>query len=425
MVDTSTLEGVLRASQRPRRTQKRQTEQPRPRTVEEAMRGTDPRSGYSRADVDLAERRGGEMLLAPLSTLTDEAKRTGAVERGTPLSYGLTAAAFLGDLFNPSIDIPVAAGIRGLRRAAPAFMSPGARQSALMRRILKDPETYVQTTRSTKSMDDILQGGFQSSRQTGVTGAGLEDATGKYNDLRAIAEYQTYGPGVENVQYGALMSPVLRNQPRPLPIGQSGRRALEEYLQTARRLDPSITAPYGSRGEPVQYVWSPEAMQNARFFSGDSMWGQSTSPGRDVTSSFTDFVNSFSGDGPWVRPNNKRLAELGLEPAPKNWYNSPAPDPYIEVQTPNLSLDDIVRIESLQSGPQGNRVLNQINEAVQNSGRNIPTGIAQSADPSRFDMPPGISERLRALLSRLRSRNQSPGMDLNDWEALEFNPPAL
>jgi hypothetical protein len=77
------------------------------------MRGTDPRSGFSRADVDLAERRGGEMLLAPLSTLTDEAKQTGALERGTPLSYGLSTAAFLGDLFNPSVDIPVAAGIRG------------------------------------------------------------------------------------------------------------------------------------------------------------------------------------------------------------------------------------------------------------------------------------------------------------------------
>jgi hypothetical protein len=78
------------------------------------MRGTDPRSGFSRADVDLSQRRGGELLLAPLSTLTDEAKRTGALKRGTPLSYGLTAGAFLGDLFNPSVDVPVAAGVKGV-----------------------------------------------------------------------------------------------------------------------------------------------------------------------------------------------------------------------------------------------------------------------------------------------------------------------
>ena len=108
----------MRASQRPRRTQMRQTEPPKPRTIEEAMRGTDPRSGYSRADQSLAERRGGEMLLSPLSTLIDEAKRTGALERGTPLSYGLSTAAFLGDFFNPSVDIPVAAGIRGVGKAA-------------------------------------------------------------------------------------------------------------------------------------------------------------------------------------------------------------------------------------------------------------------------------------------------------------------
>jgi hypothetical protein len=132
----------------------RQTEpaESRPRTVEEAMRGTDPRSGYSRADVDLAQRRGGEMLLAPLSTLTDEAKQTGALQRGTPLSYGLSTAAFLGDLFNPSVDIPVAAGIRGAgvgaRAAKEALDDPTnqARLSSMMGRMyhgIKGPEDWT------------------------------------------------------------------------------------------------------------------------------------------------------------------------------------------------------------------------------------------------------------------------------------------
>ncbi len=127
-------------TQRSRRTAMRQTElppPPAPRTTEEAMRGTDPRSGFSRADVDLAERRGGEMLLAPLSTLTDEAKQTGALQRGTPLSYGLTAGAFLGDLFNPSVDIPVAAGIRGVGAGVKAATDPTnqARLNAMMGRM--------------------------------------------------------------------------------------------------------------------------------------------------------------------------------------------------------------------------------------------------------------------------------------------------
>jgi hypothetical protein len=123
-----------------RRTQVRQTEPPAPRTVEEAMRGTDPRSGYSRADQSLAERRGGEMLLAPLSTLTDEAKRTGALERGTPLSYGLTAGAFLGDLFNPSIDIPASAVIQGVGtgiKAANTYRAMSPENQALYRAMLK------------------------------------------------------------------------------------------------------------------------------------------------------------------------------------------------------------------------------------------------------------------------------------------------
>lgn len=107
---------------------------PRPTTIEEAMRGTDPRSGYSRADQDLAERRGGEMLLAPLSTLTDEAKETGALQRGTPLSYGLTAAAFLGDLFNPSFSLPIGvpavdAGVNTARRVG--NLDPIARNAYL------------------------------------------------------------------------------------------------------------------------------------------------------------------------------------------------------------------------------------------------------------------------------------------------------
>jgi hypothetical protein len=68
-----------------------------PTTIEEAMRGTDPRSGFSRSDIDLLERRGGELLLSPISTLIDEAKQTGALTRGTASSYALTTAGFLLD----------------------------------------------------------------------------------------------------------------------------------------------------------------------------------------------------------------------------------------------------------------------------------------------------------------------------------------
>jgi hypothetical protein len=78
--------------------------------IDQLMRGTDTNLGYSQANQDLVNRRGGELFLSPFSTLTDEAKNTGALQRGTPASGALSTAAFLADLVNPSFGLPIGVG---------------------------------------------------------------------------------------------------------------------------------------------------------------------------------------------------------------------------------------------------------------------------------------------------------------------------
>jgi hypothetical protein len=108
---------------------------PRPNPINQLMRGTDTNLGYSRANQDLVNRRGGEMFLAPFSTLTDEAKNTGALQRGTPASYALTPAAFVADFLNPSFGLPI--GVGGVSGAKTAAADPAnqARLNAMMGRM--------------------------------------------------------------------------------------------------------------------------------------------------------------------------------------------------------------------------------------------------------------------------------------------------
>jgi hypothetical protein len=104
--------------------------------IDQLMRGTDTNLGYSQANQDLVNRRGGELFLSPFSTLTDEAKNTGALQRGTPASGALSTAAFLADLVNPSFGLPIGVGgVAGARAAAPVVQGASALRDVGMKGI--------------------------------------------------------------------------------------------------------------------------------------------------------------------------------------------------------------------------------------------------------------------------------------------------
>lgn len=108
--------------------------EPTPSSIDDAMRGTDPRMGLSRADVELGNRRGGEMLLAPISTLVDEAARQGVAPESALGRGALGAGAFVADLVNPTawaagapIDKAIDLGVSGVQ----AYRALGPEQRAL------------------------------------------------------------------------------------------------------------------------------------------------------------------------------------------------------------------------------------------------------------------------------------------------------
>ena len=103
--------------------------EPTPNSIDDAMRGTDPMMGLSRADVELGNRRGGEMLLAPISTLVDEAARQGVAPKSALGRGALGAGAFVADLVNPTAWAAGAPIDRGLEVAGRvAQLAPDARQ---------------------------------------------------------------------------------------------------------------------------------------------------------------------------------------------------------------------------------------------------------------------------------------------------------
>ncbi len=465
MVDTSTLAGVLRASQSPvSRRQPRPTPQPvaptqslnqayqqmeagfadnpilktlnnavmfipnqlgaAHRDAYSELRGTstptqrnvfgqpnraygDDTNQWDELGLDINRREG---LTGPVATATRVGTNTAGVIASL-LGDGAIGSLATGIARNAPLITP---------RVVPAFQTPEVRQAALMRSILQDPDTYAVTTRSTNSLEDILNTGrFQSSRQTGRTGSGMFDSVDEYNPLRQKAETAVWGPKIDNVQYGQLVNDVLKSQPRPFPIGESGRKALQEYLLTARSFDPRQSLSYGmgrgasNRPDPVQYVWSPDALKRSQLYYDDSMFSQATTPER-LTKSFDEFLGSFAGKGQganWVtrrdltkqiKDTNKKYG-LDIDLPAKDWYSNRTPGGYIEAQLPNLTLDDIARIDAV-SGPRNS--LEAIQQALEASGRSIPTGIANVLDDSFYKMPALASKKVRADLEALFRRLQ-------------------
>jgi hypothetical protein len=354
------------------------------------MRGTDTNLGYSRANQDLVNRRGGEMFLSPFSTLTDEAKNTGALKRGTPASAALSTAAFIGDLLNPSFGLPI--GVGGGQAAAtvaprikPAFQNPEVYMQSLLRQIMDNPNTRISTVRSMNSMDDIIggSGAFKSSRTTGTSGAhnGL-DVPSDYNIMRETLENEV-DPNSADFVYGAVTSPVLRDIPAPFPFFSRGRENFLNYQKLAQNMDPYDTAiNYGKSGGtsprvPMRYEWGPEATANASLSWGDSLRGapffNTLDDFKAAIDNGMDTVESASSRGNW------------------NWITQNQPrvsiPPYIEAQIPNLGIDDISRITALADRPseaaaQGMKIVN----ALTNAGKEIPVS-AQS-----FNVPGVVNQ---------------------------------
>jgi hypothetical protein len=298
----------------------------------------------------------------------------------------------------PSVSLAAA-------RARPAFQSPDVRQAALMRAIMLDPDTSIRSVRSMDSAEDIIGGSgrFLSSRQTGTSPASRGDI-GNYNPIREIAENATWGPGVDNVQYGYVASPVLRNQPRPFQIGSSGRKALEEFLETANALDdytPGLNYGQGKSTvlNPVQYQLNPEALNRAQYFPTDSLSSQWQAGLKDVpervTQSFDEFINSNQG----------------------------IPNFYLEAQIPNLTIDDVSKINAM-TGTQtmlasdlsvkadAQSRMAAINKLLEQGGREIPVGAITEWNSSfmpsgvgrsnAYRMPPTPRENFSSYLRQLR-----------------------
>jgi hypothetical protein len=181
-------------------------------SVNDAMRGTDPRMGLSRADVELGNRRGGEMLLAPISTLVDEAARQGVAPESALGRGALGAGAFVADLVNPTawtagapIDKAIDLGVSGVQ----AYRALGPEQRALY--------------------NSMVRGLYHGSRDTGANIAKPFDVIN-----RPIENWR------ENWFGGDMFGGTGRNIFDP-----KGRQLAEGYTESAKRLSgmsPGATA---------------------------------------------------------------------------------------------------------------------------------------------------------------------------------------
>jgi len=292
-------------------------------------------------------------------------------------------------------------------RLKPAFQTPEVRNAALMRAIMEDPETTVRTVRSMGSAEDIIGGSgrFLSSRQTGTSPAS-PGGVSNYNPIREVAENATWGPGVDNVQYGYVTSPVLKNQPRPFQIGSGGREALQDYLKIAESMDDYLPALRYGQGQskiasPVQYVLDPAVARNAQYFPTDSLlsqWKAGLGEGAPrITQSFDEFVRANQG----------------------------VPNGYVEAAIPNLTINDISKINAM-TGPETMRAsglgvkadaqsrMAAINKLLEQSGRDVPVGAitqwnssfmpAGVSRSSAYQMPPTPRQQTSSALRNLQRR---------------------
>lgn len=465
MVDTSSLAGVMRASQRPRRTAMRQTEpRPTPQPTQPGFQVPENR----RSVQGLGNALAGTVLGAldvPVQAIggmhrdviSGERSRGQSAGSRAVQDYGQNVGRLWSDFLMPSEDAPspflprefdaaseaaidrfgleggAASAARGAGFAADlltglavggagskagqgarvvaddvshlarSVSSPEAYYSSLLRRIMDDPDTALSTVRSMNSADDIIAGSgvFRSSRDLGTSGAhGGAQVSDMYNPLRDVFE-SNMGMGSDTV-YGALTSPVLRNQRAPFPLGSRGRENFLNYQKTARMMDPYETAlSYGSGGDriPVRYMLGDDALQRSGITFGDSLRG---APAFD---SYDDFVAAVNRGGYNEIMSTPGRANWGWGSSSKGGLNIPE---YIEAQIPGATIDDVTRIIGSGRDPrQAAERSMDIADIVARSGRDIPVEALSQQVP----VAPKVGRELvDTLMSRPDYRNISASL---------------
>jgi hypothetical protein len=290
--------------------------------VNRLMRGADARSGLSRADQDLSNRRGGELFLSPMSTLLDEAKNSGVVQRGTPLSAGLTGAAFVTDFLNPSFGPPIVGGAaQGVQTAGRvANLAPAPRQAylnSLMGRLYhgsKSREPFV-VQRNAGNPDNLFGADFFTTTS------------------RQLAESPGYGAGsahrvrlplseAENLRVLDLMpgAPTVRDQFPGLAdfFSGLGTRDLNITGSLANTVDPAAIkaasdainrhVPFTRNFSPAQWgkVLSDQGINAIRHESGRLV------PGAEVVAPVFAFLNAPPLKATPSRSVNRMLQDVGF-----------------------------------------------------------------------------------------------------------------
>jgi len=293
------------------------------------------------------------------------------------------------------------------------------------------------TVRSSQSLPGIMQSGrFKTNTELGTSGAQMGGSTrGDYDRVRRAAEEMMGNEG--QLIYGALTNPVARTTPEPFQVGLRGQRRYQDWLEANRLFSPSAAENYGARplsmfpdNFPIRYETNPNVLQNAEIYFGDSLLPQYTQSAarqqmginvqpEKVTATISEILGgrNFPGADKWIR---------GTGQTP----------PYVEASVPNLSLDDISRIQPLATRPSVGRGYEQtVRDALDSVGRDIPVESAPNMVQRErlFQRPPRLSERAQMQLQILRRRLEnslnprtdrygrlrtSNFMDLNDAERL-------
>jgi hypothetical protein len=208
--------------------------------------------------------------------------------------------------------------------------------------------------------------------------------------------------------YGALTNPISQTVPAPYQIGQRGQRRYEDWLEANKLFSPSAAEAYGTRpgktfpdNFPLRYEVSPNLLDGAEIYFGDSMLPQYNASAtrrsrtgmnyepEKVTATISEILGGrdFPGAEQWLRGGNTP------------WY--------VEGSVPNLSLDDISRIQPLASKPSVGREYEQtVRDALTEVGRDIPVEAAPNTMVRErlLKRPPRLSEQAQTQLNVLRRR---------------------
>jgi len=325
------------------------------------------------------------------------------------LLTGLGAGTVGGVVRGAAANAPLAAArARPLLTGFSEDASQRAYRQALLDRVLISPDTSVGTVRSSQSLPGIMQSGrFKTNAETGTSGAQVGGSTrGNYDAVRQAAEEMMGGQG-ERI-YGALTNPISQTVPAPYQIGQRGQRRYEDWLSANKLFSPTTAEGYGTRpggmfpdNFPIRYELNPNLLNEAQVYFGDSMLPQYTQSAarqartelnyepQSVTSSISDILASgeFPGAEQWLRG--------GFRP------------PYVEASVPNLSLDDIARIQPLAPKPSVGREYEQtVRDALASVGRDIPVEATPNSVVRErlLERPPRLSEQAQTQLNVLRNR---------------------